>query len=92
MKNRGFAMGDLWVGNVDESTTDEEIRDFLCKYGLPRSDSIERVAGTGDRPAAVVRFDAVEPHVLRTFQPRIHNMFWKGHKLVVQVMPERNED
>ncbi|WP_250519192.1 RNA-binding protein [Caballeronia sp. ATUFL_M1_KS5A] len=85
-------MGDLWVGNLEESTTDEEIREFLCRYGFPLSDSIKRVTGTGDRPAAVVRFNSVEPHVVRTFQPRIHNIFWKNHKLVVQVMPERNED
>jgi hypothetical protein len=29
--------------------------------------------------------------VLRTFQPRIHNMFWKNRTLMVQVVPERNE-
>ena len=84
-------MGELWIGNVEASTTDDEIRDFLCNYGFPRADSIQRVPGTGTHPAAVVNFESVEPHVLRTFQPRIHNMFWKNHTLVVQVVPERNE-
>jgi RNA recognition motif-containing protein len=87
----GVAMGDLWLGNVDEDTTDDEIREFLCKYGFPSFDSIKRVPGTGERPAAVVTFDSVEPHVLRRFQPRLHNMLWKDRKLVVQVMPERHE-
>ncbi|SAL13571.1 hypothetical protein AWB71_00417 [Caballeronia peredens] len=85
-------MADLWVGNVEESTTDDEIRQFLCTYGFPPFDSIKRVPGTGERPAAVVSFDTVEAHVLRTFQPRIHNMFWKDRTLVVQVMPGRNEN
>lgn len=49
------------------------------------------MSGTGERPAAVVTFDSVEPHVLRKLQPRIHNMYWKNRTLVVQVMPERNE-
>jgi hypothetical protein len=49
------------------------------------------VRGTGEHPAAVVTFDSVEPHVLRRFQPRLHNMLWKDRTLVVQVMPERHE-
>jgi hypothetical protein len=89
---RECAMGELWLGNVAEETTDEEIRGFLCKYGFPSFDSIRRVAGTGDRPAVVVTFDNVEGHVLRRFQPRLHNMFWNDRQLVAQVLPERNED
>jgi len=84
-------MANLWLGNVEAKTTDEEIREFLCRYGFPSFDSIERVPGTGGRPAAVVSFDSVEPHMLRTFQPRIHNMFWKNRTLVAQVMPDRDE-
>ncbi|WP_250474957.1 RNA-binding protein [Caballeronia sp. GAFFF1] len=84
-------MSDLWLGNVEPNTTDDEIREFLCRYGFPAFDAIERVPGTGERPAAVVSFHSLEPHMLRTLQPRIHNMFWKDRTLVVQVMPERNE-
>jgi RNA recognition motif-containing protein len=29
-------MADLWVGNVEESTSDDEIREFLIKYGFKR--------------------------------------------------------
>lgn len=27
-------MGELWLGNVDESATDDEIKEFLCRYGF----------------------------------------------------------
>lgn len=85
------AMSELWLGNVDASATDDDIRDFLCRYGFAPYDSIKRVTGTGARPAAVVTFDSVDANVLRALQPRIHNTFWKNRTLVVQVVPERNE-
>jgi hypothetical protein len=84
-------MADLWVGNIEENTSDQEIRDFLCRYGFPPFDTIQRVEGTGDRPAVVLGFNEVAAHVLHSLQPRVHNMFWKNHTLVVQVVPERNE-
>jgi hypothetical protein len=84
-------MGELWLGNVDTDATDDEIRQFLCNYGFPPFDSLQRIPGTGERPAVVVNFDSVESHVLRTLQPRIHNLFWKNRTLMVQVMPERDE-
>lgn len=84
-------MGDLWLGNVEDGTTDDEIRQFLCNYGFPLADSLERIEGTGARPAVLVSFNSIEPHILRTMQPRIHNLFWKNRTLTVQVMPERDE-
>lgn len=84
-------MADLWIGNIEPNTTEDEIKDFLCRYGFPPFDTIERVEGTGERPAVVLGFNGVEPHVLRTLQPRVHNMFWKSRALVVQVMPGRDE-
>ena len=35
-------MGDLSIVNVDESTTDDETRQFLCNYGFPPHASIQR--------------------------------------------------
>jgi hypothetical protein len=84
-------MAELWIGNVEDETTDEEIKSFLCRYGFPPFDSIQRVEGTGERPAVVLGFNDVGPHVLHSLQPRVHNMFWKNRTLVVQVMPERDE-
>jgi len=84
-------MADLWIGNVDSGTTDDEIREFLIGYGFPSFDSVQRVEGTGSRPALVVRFNDVGHYALSTLQPRIHNLFWKGRTILVQVVPERDE-
>ena len=85
-------MADLWIGNVDENTSDDEIRAFLIKYGFPSFDEIQRYPGTGTRPAVVLTFHDTTPDGLRGLQSRIHNMFWKGRTLVVQVVPEHDED
>jgi hypothetical protein len=84
-------MAELWVGNVEDSTTDEEIKTFLCHYGFPPFDTIQRVEGTGEHPAVVLGFNEIASHVLQSLQPRVHNMFWKSRTLVVQVVPGRDE-
>lgn len=84
-------MADLWIGNVEADTSDDEIKNFLVKYGFPPFDQIERHPGTGARPAVVLTFDDIPPDALRNLQSRIHNMFWKNRAIVVQVMPERDE-
>jgi RNA recognition motif-containing protein len=85
-------MADLWIGNVDENTSDDEIRAFLIKYGFPSFDEIQRHQGTGTRPAVVLTFHDTTPDGLRGLQSRIHNMFWKGRSLVVQVVPEHDDN
>ena len=82
-------MADLWMGNVEDNTSDDEINDFLIKYGFPPFDRIHRYHGTGARPAIVLSFSGTSPDALRNLQARVHNMFWKGRPIVVQVMPER---
>jgi hypothetical protein len=84
-------MAELWVGNIESETTDDEIKAFLCGYGFPPFDSIQRVSGTGARPAVLLGFNDVGAHALRNLQPRVHNLFWKHRTLNVQVMPERDE-
>jgi hypothetical protein len=85
-------MAELWLGNVDEDVPDEEIGEFLTRYGFPRYSSIRRVHGSGSRPAAVVVFDDVTPDSLRTLQPRIHNLYWKNRTITALLIPERSED
>lgn len=85
-------MADLWIGNVDDNTSDDEIREFLIKYGFPSFDQIQRYSGTGTRPAVVLTFDDTTTDALRGLQTRIHNMFWKKRVIVVQVMPERDDN
>lgn len=82
-------MAVLFLGNVDAGTTDEEVRDFLTKYGFPACDEIEHVQGDGTHPGVTLIFNELDPEALRKLQPRIHGMFWKGHKINAMVMAER---
>jgi hypothetical protein len=84
-------MTELWVGNVEDSTSDEEIRAFLVRYGFPSFDHILRVEGTGAQPAVVLTFKAASAEALRCLQPRVHQLFWKSRSIVVHVMPEHGE-
>ncbi|RZI40754.1 RNA-binding protein [Herbaspirillum sp. HC18] len=82
-------MTDLWLGNVESDTSDDEIKDFLVKYGFPPFDAIEHLPGDGSRPAVRLTFNEADEATLRSLQPRIHDMFWKNRKLQVQIMTER---
>lgn len=81
-------MAKLWVANVGIDTTDDDIKTFLCGYGFPPFNTIDRLTGTGRRPAVVLGFDRVETHALRHLQPRVHAVFWKDRTLTVHVMAE----
>ncbi|TDY37370.1 hypothetical protein BX592_13813 [Paraburkholderia rhizosphaerae] len=84
-------MGELWVSNIQKEVSDDEIRKFLCGYGFPSFDWIQRIDGTGASPAALLGFDTVHGYALRNLQPRVHNLFWKNRRVTVQVLPERDE-
>jgi hypothetical protein len=84
-------MADMLIITVEDSTSDEEIKEFMVRYGFPPFDRIRRVPGTGARPGVLLSFDDVEPATLRALEPRIQNMFWKDHTLHAQVMIERSE-
>ncbi|MFC5607114.1 RNA recognition motif domain-containing protein [Variovorax soli] len=79
-------MARLWIGNIEDKTTDEELQELLTKYGFPKFDSIERVPGDGSRPAAIFTFGEASPEGLALVAPRIQDLFWKHRKLTVQVM------
>jgi len=83
------AMSELLLGNIEDSTSDEEIKAFLVKYGFPAFDAIEHMPGDGSRPAVMLTFKDVAPETLRSLQPRIQNMFWKNRKISAQIMAER---
>jgi hypothetical protein len=74
------------MGNVDASATDEEIKDFLVRYGFPPYDAIEHVPGDGSRPAVMVTFNDAPAQALRTLGTRIQDMYWKSRKINVRVM------
>jgi hypothetical protein len=79
-------MSRLLLGNLDPGTTDDEIRDFLVKYGFPPFDKIEHQPGDGTRPAVLLTFDATDPSVLGHLQQRVHDMYWKKRKLSAQIL------
>jgi len=81
-------MAALLINQVEESTSDDEIREFLTKYGFPAFDHIERVPSTGSRPSVLLKFNRCTPAELRELLPRIHQVFWKGHTISALVMRE----
>ena len=82
-------MSRLWLVNIEPGTSDEEIRDFLVKYGFPPYDQIEHEEGDGSRPAAMLTFASVDPTALGDLQERINGMYWKKRKISAQVMRDR---
>ena len=84
-------MAEVLLGNIEEDTSDEEIREFLIKYGFPSFDDIEHMRGDGSRPAVLLTFRDVEAEALRTLQPRIHGIFWKSRTIDLVIMNERED-
>ena len=82
-------MARLWIGNIDDTASDEELKELLRKYGFPEPTEVERLPGDGSRPAAILTFEQVAPEGLRLLAPRVHDLFWRNRKLTVQVMRDR---
>ena len=80
----------LLLGNLEPGTTDDEIREFLVKYGFPPCDSIQHEPGDGSRPGVLLTFAATDPLVLVKLQQRIHDMYWKKRKLSAQILRDRS--
>ena len=74
----------LWMGNIAPGTSEEEVRAFLAKYGVPAVISVQQT-DEGERPAAVVEV-AGSPEVLRRVTGTLNGMYWKGRSLTVQAM------
>src|SRR5262249_40467631 len=79
----------LWIGNIAPEVTDEELGEFVVKYGCPRPERIERVPGDGSRPAAVLVFAADAGNTVSKAQLRLNGMYWKGRQLHVQTILQR---
>lgn len=81
-------MAELLINHVADSTSDEDVRAFLVKYGFPAFDQIERIAGDQSRPAVLLTFNGTGPAELRALLPRIHRVFWQGQTITALVMRE----
>ena len=79
-------MAKVWVGNVAPDVTDDELRAFLKKYGFPEPGEVTRIAGDGSRPAAAIEFPGETTGELAELVRRIHDVFWRGRRLHVQVV------
>jgi hypothetical protein len=79
-------MAALMIGNVDPEATDDEIKQFLVKYGFPEYDGIEHIPGDGSRPAVLLTFADATSESLRSLQSRVQDLFWHNRKINVQVM------
>lgn len=82
-------MAHLMLVPVPDSATDDEIREFLVKYGFPSFDAIERLPGDGSRPAVMLDFNDATIVDLDKLTPRIQDVFWKGGKLQTRVLSDR---
>ncbi|CAG2127172.1 hypothetical protein LMG31506_00365 [Cupriavidus yeoncheonensis] len=82
-------MSRLLLTNIEPETTDDEVRAFLHKYGLPPSDAIEQVPGDGTRPSVILDFPELDAETLHKYAERINHMFWKSRELSAQVLTER---
>ncbi|KAF7962903.1 hypothetical protein AWV79_01450 [Cupriavidus sp. UYMMa02A] len=82
-------MSVLLLGNIEPGTTDDEIRAFLVKYGLPAFDAAEHVPGDGSNPAVMLTFQMLDQATLDKLRARIHGMFWKRRRLSALVMAQR---
>ncbi len=71
----------LWIGNIAPGTTDDEIREFVTKYGPElECTRIERIEGDGSRPAASIEFSGTTK-ALGNLNLRLNGMYWKGRAL-----------
>ena len=82
-------MASLLIGNVDDSASDEDLRELLERHGLPPWDSIEHMPGDGSRPSVLLRYTGAPAEALRTLQPRLQDLFWKNRKINVSVVDQR---
>ncbi|OZI62258.1 RNA recognition motif domain-containing protein [Bordetella genomosp. 11] len=81
-------MAELLINHVQDSTSDEDVRGFLMKYGFPSYDRIQRIPGDGSRPAVLLTFDDLSVAALRKLVPRIHEMYWNNHTITALALNE----
>jgi hypothetical protein len=79
-------MARLWIANLPEAG-DDEIDEFLQKYGFPSFDSITRVPGDGTRPAAIIEYPDLTEDMLGRLAPRVNDMAWRERKIFANAMP-----
>ncbi|MEJ8852685.1 RNA-binding protein [Variovorax rhizosphaerae] len=81
-------MARLWLGNIERRISDEDIRNFLQKYGLSALSEIQQVSHDGPRPAVILTFANVDADALRNPRERIHDLYWRKGRIVAQMLKD----
>ena len=76
----------LWMGNVDPTATDDEIREFLAKYTKLECSTLTRVPGDGSRPAVLLELTGATVSAIYEAQRRLDGMHWRKRTLLVSVL------
>ena len=84
-------MARLWIANLPPEAGDDEIDEFLQKYGFPSFDTITRVPGESSRPAAVASYPDLNEDMLGRLTPRVNDITWRESRLFVNVLPPERE-
>jgi hypothetical protein len=80
-------MEKLWIANIAPGTTDDEIKDLVKKYAPDiECTEIQRVEGTGTRPAALMSFTNKKFDSLGNLALRLNGMYWKERSLTCSTM------
>ena len=77
----------LWIANISPGTTDDEIKELVKRYAPDLECSeIQRVEGTGSRPAAFMSFSNKKFDSLGKLALRLNGMYWKERTLSCSTM------
>lgn len=82
-------MSGMLLANVDPAASDDEIREFLVKYGFPPFTTIEHHEGDGSQPSVLLSFDGLDTVALQRLQERINHVYWKHRELKVRILQDR---
>lgn len=83
-------MAVLWVAGIPTDAGDDELMDFLERYGFPLADAIAWLDGDGSQPAALVTFERMGEAKLRELALRIDGVFWNESRLHASVADSRH--
>ena len=77
----------LWIANIAPGTSDDDIREFVKKYAPDlECAEIQRVEGSGTRPAALMTFTNKKFDSLSKLSLRLNGMYWKERALACSTM------
>jgi hypothetical protein len=88
---RNAIVTELLLQPIEDAISDEDIADFLTRYGFPPFASIKRIAGTGSRPAVLLAYSDLQPEALRLLQARVHRVFWNDRTVEAIIVTVRTK-